>query len=122
MHQVTIYHNPNCGTSRNVLAIIRAVGIEPNIIEYLKTPPTEQELKQLLLQMDISARELLRTNVPEFEKHDLQKDKMEQEIIDAMMTDPILINRPTEKVLSILPKSLDKEFIKEDGEVISGNK
>lgn len=135
MHQVTIYHNPNCGTSRNVLAIIRAVGIEPNIIEYLKTPPTEQELKQLLLQMDISARELLRTNVPEFEKHDLQKDKMEQEIIDAMMTNPILINRPivvtekgtllcrpSEKVLSILPKSLDKDFIKEDGEVISGNK
>ncbi|AEH56849.1 arsenate reductase (glutaredoxin) [Streptococcus parasanguinis] len=134
MEQVTIYHNPNCGTSRNALAIIRAVGIEPTIIEYLKTPPTEQKLRQLLLQMNMSARELLRTNVPEFEEYDLQKDKTEQDIINAMMVEPILINRPivvtdkgtllcrpSEKVLNILPKSLDKDFIKEDGEIISSS-
>lgn len=134
MEQVTIYHNPNCGTSRNALSIIRAVGIEPTIIEYLKTPPTEQKLRQLLLQMNMSARELLRTNVPEFEEYDLQKDKTEQDIINAMMVEPILINRPivvtdkgtllcrpSEKVLNILPKSLDKDFIKEDGEIISSS-
>ncbi|MGT2802266.1 arsenate reductase (glutaredoxin) [Streptococcus henryi] len=134
MEQVTIYHNPNCGTSRNALAIIRAVGIEPTIIEYLKTPPTEQKLRQLLLQMNMSARELLRTNVPEFEEYDLQKDKTEQDIINAMIVEPILINRPivvtdkgtllcrpSEKVLNILPKSLDKDFIKEDGEIISSS-
>lgn len=134
MEQVTIYHNPNCGTSRNALAIIRAVGIEPTIIEYLKTPPTEQKLRQLLLQMNMSARELLRTNVPEFEEYDLQKDKTEQDIINVMMVEPILINRPivvtdkgtllcrpSEKVLNILPKSLDKDFIKEDGEIISSS-
>lgn len=131
MNHVTIYHNPNCGTSRNVLAMIRAVGIEPKIIEYLKTPPKEKELKQLLVQMGISAKELLRTNVPEFEKHHLQEDKSEQDIIDAMMIDPILINRPivvaekgtllcrpSEKVLEILPKTLDRDFIKEDGEIV----
>ena len=135
MNHVTIYHNPNCGTSRNVLAIIRAVGIEPTIIEYLKTPPTEQELKQLLSQMGISARELLLTNVPEFEKHNLKDNKLEQDIIDAMMIDPILINRPivitekgtllcrpSERVLEILPKSLDKDFIKEDGEIVYSNR
>lgn len=134
MNQVTIYHNPNCGTSRNALAMIRAVGIEPQIIEYLKTPPTEKELKELLVQMGISAKELLRTNVPEFEKHHLKEDKSEQDIIDAMMIDPILINRPivvtekgtllcrpSERVLEVLPKSLDKDFIKEDGEIISSS-
>ena len=134
MNQVTIYHNPNCGTSRNALAMMRAVGIEPQIIEYLKTPPTEKELKELLVQMGISAKELLRTNVPEFEKHHLKEDKSEQDIIDAMMIDPILINRPivvtekgtllcrpSERVLEVLPKSLDKDFIKEDGEIISSS-
>lgn len=131
MNQVTIYHNPNCGTSRNVLAMIRAVGIEPQIIEYLQTPPKEKELKQLLVQMGISAKELLRTNVPEYEKLHLQEAKSEQAIIDAMMIEPILINRPivvtekgtllcrpSERVLEILPKSLDKDFIKEDGEIV----
>lgn len=134
MKQITIYHNPNCGTSRNVLNIIRATGIEPNIIEYLKTPPTEKELKKLLSQMNICAKDLLRTNVAEFEKHDLGKNKSEQDIINAMMIDPILINRPvvvtekgtllcrpSEKVLKILTKPLKKDFVKEDGEIISSN-
>lgn len=134
MKQITIYHNPNCGTSRNALNIIRATGIEPNIIEYLKTPPTEKELKKLLSQMNICAKDLLRTNVAEFEKHDLGKNKSEQDIINAMMIDPILINRPvvvtekgtllcrpSEKVLEILTKPLKKDFVKEDGEIISSN-
>ena len=85
--------------------------------------------------MGISARELLRTNVPEFEKHNLKDNKLEQDIIDAMMIDPILINRPivitekgtllcrpSERVLEILPKSLDKDFIKEDGEIVYSNR
>lgn len=131
MNQVTIYHNPNCGTSRNVLAMIRAVGIEPQIIEYLKTPPKEKELQQILVQMGISAKELRRTNVPEFEKYHLQEAKSEHDIIDAMMIEPILINRPivvtekgmllcrpSERVLEVLSKSLDKDFVKEDGEIV----
>ena len=131
MNQVTIYHNPNCGTSRNVLAMIRAVGIEPQIIEYLKTPPKEKELQQLLVQMGSSAKELRSTNVPEFEKYHLQEAKSEHDIIDAMMIEPILINRPivvtekgtllcrpSERVLEVLSKSLDKDFVKEDGEIV----
>ncbi|MGT2754798.1 arsenate reductase (glutaredoxin) [Streptococcus ovis] len=135
MEDVIIYHNPNCATSRNVLAMIRQVGIEPTIIEYLQTPPTEETLKALLAQMQMSARELLRTNVPEFDKHGLADvHKTEQEIMDAMIQDPILINRPvvvTEKgtalcrpsevVLSILPIPLREAFVKEDGEVVSPN-
>lgn len=136
MAEVTIYHNPSCGKSRNVLAMIRQVGIEPRVIEYLQTPPTEETLKELLARMQISVRELLRTNVPEFDKHGLaDESKSNQDIIDAMMLDPILINRPivvTEKgvklcrpsevVLEILPVSLETVFTKEDGEIVSPNK
>lgn len=136
MAEVTIYHNPSCGTSRNVLAMIRQVGIEPRVIEYLQTPPTEETLKELLARMQNSARELLRTTVPEFDKHGLaDAGKSNQDIIDAMMLDPILINRPivvTEKgvklcrpsevVLEILPVSLETVFTKEDGEIVSPNK
>ncbi|MDO4432768.1 MAG: arsenate reductase (glutaredoxin) [Aerococcaceae bacterium] len=135
MDNVTIYHNPNCGTSRNVLNIIRQTGIELTIIEYLETPPTESVLKQLITQMGISPRELLRTNVPEFDKHHLSDpNKTDQEMIDAMMTDPILINRPivvtakgtklcrpSEEVLEILPRTLEQAYIKEDGEIIHPN-
>lgn len=111
--------------------MIRAVGIEPQIIEYLKTPPKEKELQQILVQMGISAKELRRTNVPEFEKYHLQEAKSEHDIIDAMMIEPILINRPivvtekgtllcrpSERVLEVLSKSLDKDFVKEDGEIV----
>lgn len=136
MAEVTIYHNPSCGTSRNVLAMIRQVGIEPRVIEYLQMPPTEETLKELLARMQISVRELLRTNVPEFDKHGLADEgKTDQDIIDAMMVDPILINRPivvTEKgvklcrpsevVLEILPVSLETVFTKEDVEIVSPNK
>lgn len=88
MEEITIYHNPNCGTSRNVLAMIRHAGIEPTIIEYLQTPPNRETLIELLQSMGISARELLRTNVPEFEAHGLANQAVaEKDVINAMLTD-----------------------------------
>ncbi|MFV8044359.1 arsenate reductase (glutaredoxin) [Streptococcus pluranimalium] len=132
MEEITIYHNPDCGTSRNVLAMIRHAGIEPQIIEYLKTPPSRVELVELLDKMNISARELLRTNVPEFDKHSLSDQNLSDEkVIDAMLADAILINRPivvtskgvrlcrpSETVLDILPVSLPSPYTKEDGEIV----
>lgn len=132
MEEITIYHNPNCGTSRNVLAMIKHAGIEPTVIEYLINPPSRDQLLDLIDAMGISVSDLLRTNVPEFDKHGLASlDKSDEDIIDAMMVDPILINRPivitskgtklcrpSEKVLDILPKPLLSPFTKEDGEVV----
>lgn len=131
METVTIYHNPACGTSRNTLALIRHAGIEPTIIEYLVTPPSREKLISLLEQMKLSARELLRTNVPPYEQFGLDRDEVtEAEIVDAMMQEPILINRPivvsskgvklcrpSEVVLDLLPP-LPTAFTKEDGEVV----
>ncbi|MBY5034960.1 arsenate reductase (glutaredoxin) [Streptococcus gallolyticus] len=132
MEKVTIYHNPNCGTSRNVLALLQACGLEVEVINYLETPPTEEKLKELLAQMEITARELLRTNVPPYETLGLSDELKEDAIISAMMTEPILINRPivvtskgvklcrpSEAVLEILPVQMMEDFVKEDGEVIS---
>ncbi|WP_407573762.1 arsenate reductase (glutaredoxin) [Streptococcus uberis] len=132
MEEITIYHNPNCGTSRNVLAMIKHAGIEPTVIEYLVNPPSRERLIDLIDAMGISARDLLRINVPEFDKHGLASlDKSDEDIVDAMMKDPILINRPivitskgtklcrpSEKVLDILPKPLPSPYTKEDGEVV----
>ncbi|MCK1239218.1 arsenate reductase (glutaredoxin) [Streptococcus uberis] len=132
MEEITIYHNPNCGTSRNVLAMIKHAGIEPTVIEYLVNPPSRDQLLDLIDAMGISARDLLRINVPEFDKHGLASlEKRDKDIVDAMMEDPILINRPivitskgtklcrpSEKVLDILPKPLPSPFTKEDGEVV----
>lgn len=132
MEKVTIYHNPSCGTSRNVLAMIKHVGLEVDIIEYLNTPPSEDRLRQFLLDMGITARELLRTNVPEFEWFAMDDlSKSENDIIAAMFKAPILINRPivvtskgtrlcrpSEALLEILPVDLPSPYIKEDGEVI----
>lgn len=132
MEKVRIYHNPNCGTSRNVLAIIRHCGIEPEIIYYLKTPPSRMELVELLLEMKLSARELLRTDVPVYEKFNLESSSVtDEEMIDAMIQDPILINRPIvvtskgaklcrpcEEIFSILPVKMEKDFVKEDGQII----
>ncbi|HFU6693896.1 TPA: arsenate reductase (glutaredoxin) [Streptococcus agalactiae] len=132
MEKVRIYHNPNCGTSRNVLAIIRHCGIEPEIIYYLKTPPSRMELVELLLEMKLSARELLRTDVPAYEKFNLESSSVtDEEMIDAMIQDPILINRPIvvtskgaklcrpcEAILTILPVKMEKDFVKEDGQII----
>lgn len=129
---VTIYHNPKCGTSRNVLEMIRRSGEEPKIIHYLETPPTRVELEMLLVQMRMSARDLLRQKGTPYDELGLEDETLsEDELIDAMMMHPILINRPivvtdkgaalcrpSEKVLYILNMPLDQPFTKEDGEVV----
>jgi arsenate reductase len=94
MH-ITIYHNPDCGTSRNALAAIRAAGHEPRIIEYLKTPPTRDELKSMIARMNLSVRALVRKKEPLFHELGLdEKDVGEDELLDGMIENPILINRP----------------------------
>jgi arsenate reductase (glutaredoxin) len=131
---VKIYHNPACGTSRNTLAMIRQSGEEPDVIEYLKTPPSREELIALIASMAISARDLLREKGTPY--HELGLDNpafSDDELVDAMMAHPILINRPivvTEKgarlcrpselVLDILPNADIGTFTKEDGEVVPG--
>ena len=132
-HAVTIYHNPKCGTSRNTLAIIRATGIEPTVIEYLQNPPTREKLVQLIADMGIPVRELLREKGTPYAELDLGNEKWsDDELIDQMMAHPILINRPivvtelgtklcrpaSESVLDILPPGLKEPFVKEDGQVI----
>jgi len=92
---ITIYHNPDCGTSRNTLAAIRASGHEPRIIEYLKTPPTRAELKDLIARMNLAARDVVRRREPLFRELGLDdKDVGEEELLDGMIEHPILINRP----------------------------
>ncbi len=92
---VTIYHNPNCGTSRNALSAIRAAGHEPHVIEYLKTPPTRQELKELIALMKIDVMGAVRNTEPLFSELGLgEKDVREDELLDAMIAHPVLINRP----------------------------
>ncbi|HBV77412.1 MULTISPECIES: glutaredoxin-dependent arsenate reductase [Vibrio] len=132
MEKVTIYHNPECGTSRNTLALIQNSGIEPDVIYYLETPPTRETLIQLIKNMGISVRSLLRKNVEPFEKLGLAENKFDDaELIEFMLQDPILINRPivvtsigtrlcrpSEVVLDILPADQQGAFSKEDGEVI----
>lgn len=135
MQDITIYHNPNCGTSRNTLALIRHLNGEPNIIYYLETPPTETKLRELLKCMGMTPRQLLRTNVPPFTERGLDNlDLTDDEIITHMLAEPILINRPivvsnkgvklcrpSEVVLELLEQPLSEPFIKEDGEVITPN-
>lgn len=127
-----IYHNPDCGTSRNTLAMIRAAGIEPTVIEYLKTPPTRARLVELIAQMGISVRDLLRQKGTPYDELGLDDPKWaDDELIDFMMTHPILINRPivvsdrgvklcrpSEVVFELLPDGALLEFTKEDGEVV----
>jgi arsenate reductase (glutaredoxin) len=129
---VTIYHNPDCGTSRNTLAMIRQSGAEPEIIEYLKTPPDRDRLLELIAAMQISVRALLREKGTPFHELGLADPKWaDDELIDFMLTNPILINRPivvtpkgvklcrpSEVVLDILPNRHIGRFTKEDGEVI----
>lgn len=133
MCSVTIYHNPKCGTSRNTLALIRHLGIEPTIIHYLEQPPSETVLRELLAKMALAPRQLLRTNVsPYLEKGLDDLTLSDDALIAAMLADPILINRPivvTEKgvrlccpsevFLQISPRPLQTDFIKEDGNVIA---
>ena len=129
---VTIYHNPACGTSRNVLAMIRQSGEEPEIIEYLKTPPDRATLKDLIRRMGIAPRELLRRKGTPYDALGLDDPKWsDDELIDFMLREPILINRPivitpkgvrlcrpSETVLGILPNPDIGPFTKEDGEVV----
>lgn len=126
---VIIYHNPDCGTSRNTLAMIRNAGVEPHVIEYLKTPPSRDMLTRLIARMGISARELLREKVTPYAELGLGDPALsEAQLLDAMMAHPILINRPivvspkrvrlcrpSEDVLGLLPPQRGA-FVKEDGE------
>ena len=126
---VTIYHNPSCGTSRNTLAMIRQSGEEPEVIEYVKNPPSRARLKELIKAMGVSVRELLRGKGTPYAELGLADPKWnDDELIDFMMAHPILINRPivvtakgvrlcrpSEKVLDILPNPNIGRFVKEDG-------
>ncbi len=126
---VIIYHNPNCGTSRNTLALIRNSGVEPHVIEYLKSPPSRVMLKELITRMGISARALLREKGTPYAELGLGDPQLSEEaLIEAMLAHPILINRPivvspkgvrlcrpSELVLDLLPPQ-QGEFFKEDGE------
>ena len=133
---VTIYHNPNCGTSRNVLAMIRQSGEEPVVIEYLKNPPSRERLKALIQAMGIPVRALLREKGTPYAELGLGDPKWsDDQLLDFMMAHPILINRPivetpkgvklcrpSETVLDILPNANIGQFVKEDGEVIEATK
>jgi arsenate reductase (glutaredoxin) len=128
---VVIYHNPDCGTSRNTLAMIRNAGIEPHIIEYLKSPPSRRLLEQLIVRMGIAPRDLLREKDTPYAELGLDDPALSNAaLIDAMMAHPILINRPivvspqgvrlcrpSERVLDLLPQQ-QAAFSKEDGEEV----
>ncbi|RCE55417.1 arsenate reductase (glutaredoxin) [Proteus mirabilis] len=132
MSNITIYHNPACGTSRNTLEMISNSGTEPNVILYLENPPSRDELVKLIADMGISVRALLRKNVETYEELGLAEDKFtDDQLIDFMLQYPILINRPivvtplgtklcrpSEVVLDILPDAQKAAFTKEDGEKV----
>jgi arsenate reductase len=130
---VTIYHNPDCGTSRNTLAVIRQSGVEPTVIEYLKTAPSREKLKELIAAMGVSVRALLREKGTPYKELGLDDPKWsDDQLVDQMLAHPILINRPivvtakgvklcrpSEAVLDLLPAPIGR-FVKEDGEAIDG--
>jgi arsenate reductase (glutaredoxin) len=132
MTEVTIYHNPACGTSRNVLGLIRNSGVEPRIIEYLKSPPSRAELVDLIARMGIPVRDLLRRKGTPYDELGLDDPKWtDDELIDRMLEHPILIDRPivvtplgvrlcrpSEAVLDLLPDPQRSAFAKEDGELV----
>ena len=129
---VTIYHNPACGTSRNTLAMIRATGVEPVIVEYLQDPPSRERLVRLMHDAGLGARDLLRRKGTPYDQLGLDEPALDEgALIDAMIAHPILINRPlveapkgvrlcrpSEVVLEILETPLSDDFVKEDGEVV----
>jgi arsenate reductase len=132
MTNITIYHNPACGTSRNTLALIRNSGVEPQVIEYLKTPPTKAKLQELLAAMNMGVRALLREKGTPFAELGLADAKWSDDaLLDFVLLHPILMNRPvvvtplgtklcrpSEAVLEILPDAQRAAFSKEDGEAV----
>jgi arsenate reductase len=132
MNDVTIYHNPDCGTSRNTLALIRNAGVEPTVIDYLKNPPDRATLQSLISRMGIATRELLREKGTPYAALGLGDSRWtDDELLDHMLAHPILINRPivetswgvklcrpSEVVLDILPLPQKAPFAKEDGELV----
>lgn len=134
MKDITIYHNPKCGTSRNTLAMIRNSGVEPQVIEYLKTPPSRKELMALVAAMGLSLRDVLRQKGTPFDELGLSNPALtDEQLLDHIEQHPILIQRPivktplgvrlcrpSELVLDILPQPQKGPFTKEDGEVVIG--
>ncbi|MFB7143007.1 arsenate reductase (glutaredoxin) [Agrobacterium deltaense] len=132
---VTIYHNPSCGTSRNTLALIRAAGIEATVIEYLREPPTRENLARMIADAGLTVREAMREKGTPYAQLGLDNpDLNDDQLLDAMMETPILINRPfvvtplgtrlarpSEVVLDILPDAFKGPFFKEDGEQVLDN-
>ena len=132
MSQITIYHNPSCGTSRNTLALIRNSGAEPEVIEYLKTPPSKERLAALVAAMGVPVRELLRRKGTPYDELGLDDPKWtDEQLLEQMVQHPILINRPivvtplgtrlcrpSEQVLDLLPSPQQGAFTKEDGEAV----
>jgi len=128
---ITIYHNPACGTSRNTLAMIRQSGVEPVVIEYLKTPPSREKLEELITRMGIPVRSLLREKGTPYKELGLDDPKWsDDQLLDFMIAHPILINRPivvtpkgtrlcrpSEAVIDLLDNPVGR-FVKEDGEVV----
>ena len=132
MNDIIIYHNPDCGTSRNALAMIRNAGIEPHVVEYLKTPPSRALLEQMIARAGIAPRALLREKGTPFAELGLGDESLDDDaLIDAMIAHPILINRPivvsplgvklcrpSEEVLDLIPARQHSIFAKEDGEQV----
>lgn len=130
MADVTIYHNPDCGTSRNTLAILRHAGVEPKVVEYLKTPPSKEELRRMLADAGLSVREVLREKGTPYGELNLADPKWtDEQLLDFIGKHPILMNRPlvvtplgtrlcrpSEAVLEILPVGKMPDYVKEDGE------
>lgn len=136
MSDITIYHNPACGTSRNVLAMIRHSGVKPTVVEYLKAPPSTQQMQAWLSAMGATARHLLREKGTPYAELDLGNPKWtEEQLLAFIQQHPILLNRPivvtplgvrlcrpSERVFDILPNPQPGPFTKEDGEVVMGAK
>ncbi|WP_151638604.1 MULTISPECIES: arsenate reductase (glutaredoxin) [Noviherbaspirillum] len=129
---IKIYHNPSCGTSRNTLALIRNTGVEPQVIEYLNTPPSREELKEIIAKAGLTVREAIREKGTPYAELGLDNPALtDEQLLDAMLANPILINRPfvvtpvgvrlcrpSEVALDILPLPQKGPFSKEDGEAV----
>ncbi|MBK0392407.1 arsenate reductase (glutaredoxin) [Ramlibacter algicola] len=132
MSDATIFHNPSCGTSRNTLALLRHAGLEPTVVEYLKTPPTKEQLRQLLADMKVGVRDVLRSKEPTYQQLGLGDAKWtDEQLLEFIGQHPVLLQRPivrtargtamcrpSERVLRLLPVDRVPPFTKEDGDVV----